>query len=367
MEGAGLKLALVLWEGTLGGAETMTAMIAREWRDRDVDASVVFVTHGARLAERLERDGIPHRSVGLRRGRAAITHPRRLARTVAEAGPDGALLCDAGYLSAALRAGGYRGRIVGVEHGRLLATSRGSAMRRNRDRFERLVGARFRAADVGVSDFMVAELRRHPHARIVRRIYNGVDTSTFSPASPRGQDAPPLVIGTAARLVPGKGIDHLLHAAVQLRDVTIRIEIAGDGPERSALTALAAHLGVDDVVTFHGAVQRMPEFWRQCNVAVVPSDEFVESFSMSTVEAMACGVPVIATRNGGVPEVVGDAEAGRIVPPGDPAALARAIRNYAADPELRHRHAQAAHERASLSFGIGTSARQYLELFNGAL
>jgi glycosyltransferase involved in cell wall biosynthesis len=359
----GLKLALVLWNGNLGGAEALKAMLAREWRKWEVEASVVFVTDGALLADRLERDGVPHRSVGLTRGRGSLLHPRRLARVVSAAGPDGALLVDSGYLAAALRAGGYRARIVGVEHGKLLTARNLSPARRLRDRLERSSGARFRAVDVGVSDFMVDEIRRHPHARSVCRIYNGIDNQLFTP---NGEDVTtrsgPLRIGAAARLVPGKGIEQLLRAVAQLRDLRLRVDIAGDGPQRESLIRQAEHLGVHDVVSFRGSIQAMPEFWQACDLAVVPS-EFAESFSMATLEAMACGVPVVATKNGGIPEVLADGEGGKIVPPGDPAALATAIRAYATDPDLRRRHAVAARERARRCFGIEESAAQYLELF----
>ena len=107
---------------------------------------------------------------------------------------------------------------------------------------------------------------------------------------------------------------------------------------------------------------RFAELSRRCrssgarsDIAVVPSDTCVESFSMATLEAMACGVPVVATRNGGIPEVLADGETGTIVPPGDPAALAGAIRAYATDPGLRRRQAA---RRASAHVGISGSKRQ---------
>jgi glycosyltransferase involved in cell wall biosynthesis len=360
----GLRLALVSWNGNLGGAETIQAMLAREWRKWQVDASVVFITSGAPLVERLEREGVPYVSAGLSRGRDALLHPRRVARIVSAAGPDGAVLVDSGYLAAALRAGGYRARIVGVEHGKLLAEHKLSPVRRLGERVEQRLCARFRAVDVGVSDFMVDEILRHPHAPNVRRIYNGVDDQLFSPA-PTGvmNGSGTLLVGAAARLLPGKGIEHLVRAVVELKDLRLRVEIAGDGPEREALTRLAADLGVGDVVTFRGAIQGMPDFWQACDIAVVPSDDFVESFSMATLEAMACGVPVVATRNGGIPEVLADGEGGTIVPAGDPSALAAAIRMYASEPSLRRRHAAAARERAREHFGIESAAAQYLELF----
>jgi len=360
---AGLQLALVHWDGGLGGAEAMMAMLAREWRRAGVDASVVLITRGGDLVPRLDRDGVPHTTLGFARGRDVLTHPRRLARAVAAAGADGALVLDGGYLSAVLRAGGYRGRIVGAEHGKLLMAASLPRLRRVKDRVERLVGAPFRQVDVGVSEFIVREMRRHPHARRIEKIYNGVDLQAFSPgwkaSAPHGR----LRVGCAARMVPGKGVDVLLRAAAALSDAGLSVCVAGDGPERPELERLLDELDVRWFVELVGRVPSMPEFWRGCDIAVVPSDEWVESFSMSTLEAMACGVPVVATDVGGIPEVLADGESGTIVPRGDPDALAAAIRRYAEDPELRERHGRAGVQRARRWFSIETTAARYLELF----
>jgi glycosyltransferase involved in cell wall biosynthesis len=84
---------------------------------------------------------------------------------------------------------------------------------------------------------------------------------------------------------------------------------------------------------------------------------------MSTLEAMACGVPVVGTDVGGIPEVLADGETGTIVRRGQPEALAAAIRCYVEDPELRERHGRAGVERARRWFSIETTAARYLELF----
>src|SRR5581483_2082709 len=177
------QLALVVWRADLGGAESVQAMLAREWRAAGVDAAVVVVTEEGPLGARLDDYGVPHVALGLPRGSHVLRTPRRVARAVEAVGRDGALVADPGYLSAVLRLGGYRGTIVGAEHGKLLGIAGLSRVRRAKDTVERAVGARFRSVDVGVSDFMLAELRRHPHARRVERIYNGIDLDLFSPSS----------------------------------------------------------------------------------------------------------------------------------------------------------------------------------------
>ena len=111
------RLALVLWSGTLGGAETFTAALAQTFRAKGVCAQVVFVTDPARLTGRLAAAEVPFEALGLRRGRGIVWHPRKLAQAATRAGADGAILVQGGYLARMLRLGGYRRTIVAVEHG----------------------------------------------------------------------------------------------------------------------------------------------------------------------------------------------------------------------------------------------------------
>jgi len=354
-----LKLALVVWRGDLGGAETVQTMLAREWRRAGADVTVVSITDAGPLAARLAELRIPYVALGFGRGSGVLRAPRRFARAIADAGPDGVVLVDGGYLAAALRAGGYRGRIVDAEHGKLLAVPGKSRLRRWKDTLERAAGAPFRHADVGVSDYLVGEMLRGPHARRVERIYNGIDLELFSPSVEPRAETGTVVVGCAARLVHGKGIDDLLAAFALLRGVDVALRIAGDGPERGALEQLADRLGLGGKAEFLGRIPAMPEFWRSLDLAVVPSSHY-ESFSMATLEAMATGLPVVATDTGGIPEVLGGT--GTIVSRGKAADLANAIRRYASDPELRRRDGAAARERAQ-GFSIETAAARYLELF----
>lgn len=358
--GRPLRIAVVLWAAEVGGAETVKAALVQRLRQAGVDASIVVVTGDGPLVSRLARDGIPFTVVGLARGRDALLHPRRLASVLTEVAPDGAVLVDGGHLAAALRAGGYGGSLVGAEHGKVLSVPSLPRLARAKDRLERLVSSPLREADVAVSEFVTAELRRRPHARRLLRIHNGLDLGLFSPA------ATPLSgrvrVGCAARLVPGKGVGTLLRAAVVLGEAVETIAIAGDGPERAQLEQDAQDLGVGGTVAFEGRVDAMPAFWRGCSLAVVPS-ESAESFSMTTLEAMASGIPVVASAVGGIPEVLVDGVTGTLVPPADPEALALAIGRYAADPVLRQEHGRAGLERARRCFSIDTTAARYLELF----
>jgi glycosyltransferase involved in cell wall biosynthesis len=267
-------------------------------------------------------------------------------------------------MGAVLRMGGYRGPIVAVEHGMLLLEQQGIAARHPLRRISRVGGAWAADAEVAVSDFMLDRMCRHSHAHRTQRIYNGIDPAVCLPAlearSDRGLD---LVVGFMGRLVPGKGTDHIIRALAQAsRQISVKLLIAGDGPERSRLASLAHDLGADPKIEFLGIVRDLPSFWRRCDVAAVPS-ETLESFSMVTLEAMACGTPIIATQSGAIPELVIDSATGTLVPPSDVGALAKALILYAEHPKLRSEHGAAARARAIEHFHIEDCARAYLDLF----
>jgi glycosyltransferase involved in cell wall biosynthesis len=142
----------------------------------------------------------------------------------------------------------------------------------------------------------------------------------------------------------------------------VRLLVAGEGPRRRALEDLAAALAVDDRTSFLGLVEEMPAFWRSTDLAVVPSNGWVESFGMSAVEAMACAKSVVASDSGALPEVVRDGETGRVVPAGDVGALASAIAEYARDPAKRALHGLNGRRRCEEHFPIEQTASRYLDL-----
>ncbi len=139
----------------------------------------------------------------------------------------------------------------------------------------------------------------------------------------------------AGRLTAPKDLGVALAAVAACDGVTLRL--AGEGDERAALEARAAELGLDSRVEFLGALGRdeVLALFRGADAAILSSAW--ENFPHTVVEALAVGTPVIATAVGGVPEIVRDGENGLLVPPGDPAALAAAIRRFFAEPELRAR------------------------------
>jgi glycosyltransferase involved in cell wall biosynthesis len=363
------KLALVLWDGDIGGAERFTAGLATELMSLGSEATLVFVGDPFPLAADLPRTGPAYVGLGFQRGRQLLHHPRRYARQVSAVGPDGALLVSCGLMGATLRAGGYRAPIVAVEHGDLLQLDDLPRLRQIIKIGARALGAWADDVEVGVSEFMLERMRRFPHARRQCRIYNGIADDGAEPrakseAHTERHDPERTRVGFMGRLIPGKGADQLIRAvAAAAKQAPVRLLIAGDGPEKTSLECLVDSLGVHALVDFVGVVHDVPSFWRECDIAAIPSDAWVESFSMATLEAMSARKAIVATRAGAIPELVPDGVAGTLVTPGDHVALTRALVEYALRPELRDAHGAAARERAINCFAIGQSARAYRGLF----
>jgi L-malate glycosyltransferase len=358
-----LDVAFVLWSGELGGAQSLTAELASALRHRGHRVSVIFVTRPDPLSQHLEKLDVPYAALGLGRGRAVLRHPRKLARLADALGHDCALVVSSGYLAATLRVGGYRGAVLAVEHGTILQVEGLPPRRRLIRRLDRASGLWACDAEIAVSAFVRSVLLQRRHVPQLFCIENGVDLERFRPANvdparPRSEES--LVVGCAARLVAGKGVADLLRSlALVPESEQVVLQIAGEGPERQALEALAGALTLGQRVRFLGYVPDMPSFWGSCDVAAVPTRELVESFSIAAVEAMACGLPVIASRRGALPDVVDDGVSGMLVDAGDVDGFAAAVRTYASDPILRRAHGSAARERCEELYAIERTAAAY--------
>jgi glycosyltransferase involved in cell wall biosynthesis len=191
----------------------------------------------------------------------------------------------------------------------------------------------------------------------------GVDPEIFAPL-PGVARVPGRVMTTASADVPMKGLTPLLEALAKVRTERphAHLVVIGSPREGSRIPALVDRLGLGGAVEFVSGVAtaRIVELYAEAEVACVPS--LYEGFSLPAVEAMACGVPLVATTGGAVPEVVGrDGETGLLVAPGDPSALAAALVRALDDAALRARLGAAGQERALGRFTWRASAEGTLE------
>jgi glycosyltransferase involved in cell wall biosynthesis len=202
---------------------------------------------------------------------------------------------------------------------------------------------------VAVSNDLAVRVReelRIPERVPVRPLHMGVDLSAFHPPDDDhrpalGWDAEARVALFVGNLTDAKGVDVLLAAFATLSSegTCDRLVVAGDGPERAALQASARALGVSAAVDFEGVLPRdeVAERMRGADVLVLPSRR--EGLGLVVLEAMACGTPAVASRVGGIPEVLPDPSCGRLVTPGDADALAAAVREVLSDGKERYRDA----------------------------
>lgn len=178
----------------------------------------------------------------------------------------------------------------------------------------------------------------------LRHLPNFVDSAGVRP-----KDSPGGGPVFAGRLSHEKGVDVLIEAVAGRPEMTL--EIAGDGPARAELEALASDLGAADRVRFHGRLgtDQLRELLRTSCVSVVPS-RWYENMPLAVLEAFAAGLPVVGTALGGTPELIEPGVDGDLVPPNDPAALGDALAALVGDPELAFRMGEAARRKVSRDY-----------------
>jgi glycosyltransferase involved in cell wall biosynthesis len=204
----------------------------------------------------------------------------------------------------------------------------------------------------------------------IRTIPNGIDLSRFVPGRSNlrraGFSIPEThrVLGVIGMFDPVKGHVFLLRAIKRLLESgtgDLTCLVVGAGRQEAELKAFVDQAGINGQVRFLGYRRDVPDLLGLMDLLVIPS--LRESFGLVAIEAMAMKVPVIASRIGGLEEIVEHGKTGMLVPPGDPAALAAAIRELADNPATRRRMGEAGRRRAVESFGIETTVRKTEELY----
>lgn len=223
---------------------------------------------------------------------------------------------------------------------------------------------RFLVTQVGISGSRISQ------------IYNGVDTDRFFPGRlreaqwlpPSFRGEAPIIIGTVGRLQPVKDQETLLRAFALLLDAhrdlrdRIRLAVIGDGPLMPQLRVLSTSLGIGAEVWFAGALDNLPEVLRALDLFVLSS--LREGISNTVLEAMASGLPVVATAVGGNPELVEDRRSGVFFQPRDVTSLAGLLADYARQPALRRAQGSEARRIAVERFSLSAMVAQYQTVYD---
>ncbi|MCE2494118.1 MAG: glycosyltransferase family 4 protein [Alphaproteobacteria bacterium] len=207
----------------------------------------------------------------------------------------------------------------------------------------------------------------------VHYIPNGVDTDKFrhdAEARARirvswdiGADEPVILL--ARRLVDKNGVHDFAQACGALSDTSVRVVIAGEGSERPVMEATFDGLGLSDRIRFLGLVPNteMPGIYSAADLAVLPSH--MEATSIAGLEAMACGLSMVGTKVGGIPDLIENGSTGLLVPPRAPEALGKALRKLIEAPGRRRAFGAAARQKAVTEFSWLTIAESTLEILRG--
>ena len=230
---------------------------------------------------------------------------------------------------------------------------------------------------VGVSDAMRDLLisRRFPRETTFA-IYNGLDFSREPKRHDRaafcarvGANVAPgdIVVGAAARLDPVKDLATLVRGFAAAREghPELKLIIAGEGPERQALEALAEELGVRGAVTLAGWLDDMEEFYSALDINALSS--LSETFPYALTEGAAYRLPTVASAVGGIPRLIEDGKTGFLFAPGDWEKLGARLAQLASDPGLRERLGAAVHERAAREFSVEATCREQRAVYEEIL
>lgn len=337
----------------IGGAEMVVVRLLEA--RREPDSVVVTLRRRGSLAARIEAHGIPVVSLGvpdrrgvpalaaavrgaIRRYRPAIVHSHNVSPLVA---------------TAAATVGMRKVRHVHTEHGRADPQSRAA-------RIGYRIASRRASCLVAVSEDTArhaSELSGVPVSQFTV-IPNGV---ALQPE--RAAPGPANHLITVARLEAVKDIATILRAVARLRQAScdVRLDVHGDGAERASLQALAAELSIADAVVFHGMTADIASALASAGVYV--SSSLSEGISLTILEAMSVGLPVVATAVGGTPEIVRDGINGYLVPPADPAAMFAALERLIDHPGDAARMGSASRASIERTYSLDIMVRQYEHLY----
>jgi len=349
----------VLLSLEIGGMEQVVAdLISNIDKDRFTTVVVCLESLGPIAAE-LSKKGLEVIRVGRMTPILSFVYPDKLLRLIRDYHIDVVHVHSGCWHKASMAA-----RLCGVknviytEHGRIFPDSWRVVLL---DRLYAPLTRHVVAVSENLAEYMSSTVGIP--TRKISVISNGVDVDRFLGARRPSVVGGNLCIGIIARLVPVKDIATLVRAMaiVYKRNPLLGLSIVGDGPERDFLVSLARELGLSSVVTFHGFRRDIPEVLREMDIFTLSS--LSEGTSITLLEAMASGKPVVVTNVGGNPAVVAHGVNGFIVPPGEPVKLAEALLQLAENPSLRQSMALANLLKVTDLYSIQAMTRKYEVLY----
>ncbi len=371
-------VAHVLYRFSIGGIENGVVNLINHLPEERFKHAIIALTEVSDLRSRIRRDDVVYIALHKRPGHAVRLFPR-LFRLFRELKP---LIVHTRNLAALecqlpAWAAGVRGRVHG-EHGWDVSDLDGSnrAYRWVRRGYRPFVH-RYVALSRDLQRYLSRTIGVPPEH--VAQIYNGVDTERFHPpttgrVTPSGSpfnDPRLWVIGTVGRMQAVKDQTTLARGFVVAVERCpearrrLRLVMVGDGPLRAEAEAVLGQAGVRDLAWFPGERSDVPELMHGLDCFVLPSR--AEGISNTILEAMASGLPVIATAVGGNPEMVEAGRSGKLVPPADPPGLAGSILEYLGDPDTARKHGLAGRQRAKTHFSLVAMVAAYETVYDSVL
>jgi glycosyltransferase involved in cell wall biosynthesis len=363
-----LRLLLVVDSLEVGGAERHVVDLAMALHRKGHEVEVACSVSGG-LSEPLEAAGVPVWPLARRlvKRRVSVAYARGIRRLLRERRFD---LVHAHIFASAVAAAiatlGKEAPLVITEH---TEASWQTWRTRRVSRWAHRRAKRVIAVSTPIERRLIERDGVPPH--LVTRIPNAVIPAPDEPPDPAGAlpDAwveGPLV-GVVARLQPEKGVANFLKAAARVSEISPRARflVVGDGPLREELLNLVEHLGISERVRFLGYRTDSRALMGLMDLLVVPS--LTEGSPLIVLEAMAAGVPVVASAVGGIPDQVRHGREGILVPPDDPDALGDALGALLRDPAYARRLGEAGRRRTENEFSHETLVRRIEAVYRAAI
>ena len=371
------RIVHVVYSFSVGGLENVIVQLINRLPADQFEHVVLSLTTISAFKNRITQPGVRFIELHKPPGHAVPLYPR-IYKLLRELKPDVVHTCNLAALEITPLA--WLARVplrIHAEHGWDAHDPQGKNPRYQRlRRLYKPFVSHYVAVSQDIDDYLAQAVGVPARRRSV--IANGVDTHTFAPPAHGVAPAVPgcpfvpgqhWLVGTVGRLQTVKNQPLLARAFVRLLQQhpeaaeRMRLVVVGEGPLRADIETTLAQAGVPHLAWLAGARDDVAAILPMLDCFVLPSQ--AEGTSCTLQEAMACGLPVVATAVGGTPALVQDGVTGQLVPSDDVDAMAQAIWQTHTDPARSQRHGQAARARALQAFGLDAMVQLYAPLFAG--